>query len=202
MNKARTDSNSEAPATPQEERTARRLRVLDRLVEIGMEIAEAARTEAVEAPQPGVDYCQRYATAARAVRLAVLLEEKLSRPDAEAEARLARLSVKAWHRNRVKLAMAAAIKAETESPEEVYPRCAETLERLEQPELAEMIDRWPAEIVVARLCRMFGLSPKVERWLDDADALLEDEEPLPEDLAEMPASRRPANRRKRSADTS
>ncbi|WP_225764452.1 hypothetical protein [Inquilinus sp. Marseille-Q2685] len=201
MDKAQTDRKPEGPPTPQEERAARRLRVLDRLVEIGLEIAEATRTEAVEAPQPGVDYCQRFAVVARAVRLTVLLEEKLSRPDAEAEARLARLSVKDWHRHRVKLAVAAAIREETGTSEETHRRCAETLERLEQPELAEMIDRWPAEIVVARLCRMFGLPPKVERWLDDADNLLEDEEPPPEDLLGMPPGKRPDARRRRPPDT-
>ncbi len=54
-----------------------------------MEVAEAARTEAVEAPQPGVDYCARVAGIARSVRLTLLLEDKMSRPseDAAAEGR-------------------------------------------------------------------------------------------------------------------
>src|SRR5688572_16107333 len=83
MDKAQTDLGSETPAAPAEERAARRLRVLARLTEIQMDVAEAARTEAVEAPQPGVDYCARVAGIARSVRLTLLLEDKMSRPSEE-----------------------------------------------------------------------------------------------------------------------
>src|SRR4030095_5642451 len=102
MDKAQTESGSEAPATPQEERTARHLRMLaraaevhmemnaatpphaggaaraglDRAAEVHMEIIEATRTEAVEAPQPGVDYGQRIAVITKSLRLTMLLEEK------------------------------------------------------------------------------------------------------------------------------
>ncbi|KGM31579.1 hypothetical protein, partial [Inquilinus limosus] len=68
MDRTQTDPVSEAPAAPQEERAARHLRLLARAAEIQMEVMEAARTEAVEAPQPGVDYCQRVAVAARSLR--------------------------------------------------------------------------------------------------------------------------------------
>ncbi|MGK9168365.1 hypothetical protein KXR53_18785, partial [Inquilinus limosus] len=68
MDKAQTDPAPEAPAAPQEERAAD-LRVLAELVEIQMSIARATQQEALQAPQPGVDYCQRIATASRAVRL-------------------------------------------------------------------------------------------------------------------------------------
>ena len=53
-----------------------------------MEVAEATRTEAVEAPQPGVDYCARVAGVARSVRLTLLLEDKCpARPTSGAEGR-------------------------------------------------------------------------------------------------------------------
>src|SRR2546421_653909 len=78
MNKAQTDRISEAPATPQEERAARHLRMLARASEIHMEVMEATRTEAVEAPQPGVDYGQRIAVITKSLRLTLLLEDKFA----------------------------------------------------------------------------------------------------------------------------
>jgi hypothetical protein len=68
MNKAQTDSATEASAAPQEERAAD-LCVVAELVEIQMSIIRATQQEALQAPQPGVDYCQRIATVSRAVRL-------------------------------------------------------------------------------------------------------------------------------------
>jgi hypothetical protein len=78
MDKAQTDPMSEAPATPQEERAARHLRMLARAAEIHMEVMEATRTEAVEAAQPGVDYCRRIAVVTKSLRLTLLLEDKFA----------------------------------------------------------------------------------------------------------------------------
>ncbi len=78
MNKAQTDRMSEAPATPQEERAARHLRMLARAAEVHMEIMEATRTEAVEAPQPGADYCKRIAVITKSLRQTLLLEDKFA----------------------------------------------------------------------------------------------------------------------------
>ena len=177
MDKAQTDQASEA--APAEERAARRLRVLARLTEIQMEVAEAARTEAVEAPQPGVDYCQRIAGIARSVRLTLLLEDKLSRPPEappqKAAARSAGTTDEASPELRVMLAMGAAVYdgAETEDEkEEARRRFGEIRERLERPEQAEMVETCPAPVAVARLCRMFGLPEETEQWLAAADAAL------------------------------
>ena len=147
MDKVQTAQASETA----EERTARHLRLMARAAEIQMAVIEATGTEAVEAPQPGVDYCTRIAVITRSLRLTVLLEDKLSRPRQEPKAMM---SVEAWHRRRVRLAVVAAIHETAESAEESHRRCAETLERLEQPEQVETIDSWPAEIAVARLCHM------------------------------------------------
>ena len=78
MDKAQTDLKSEAPTAPQEERAARHLRMLARAADIHMEIREATRTEAVEVPQPGVDYCARIAVITKSLRLTLLLEEKFA----------------------------------------------------------------------------------------------------------------------------
>ncbi|MGF6231430.1 hypothetical protein QFZ27_005385 [Inquilinus ginsengisoli] len=155
MDKAQTDSGVERPASTGE-RTERQLRLLARLTEIGMEIAEKTRTDAVEAPEPGIDYCARFATAARAVRLSMLLEDKLSRQRP------------AWSTAAMQSALDAPSKAEGWSEEETDDRDGELVERLEQPEIEEMIDRLPAEVAIARLCRKYDLPDDAQRWLQEA----------------------------------
>jgi hypothetical protein len=199
INKPQTAQTAEAPAAPQEERAARHLRLLARAAEIQMEVMEATRDEAVKTPQPGIDYCQRIAVAARSLRLTLLLEDKLSRPRDEPKAVM---PVRDWHRRRVSLAIAAAIHETAESADELYRRCAETLERLEEPELAEKVDGWPAGLAVAQLCRKYGLPLEVQRWLDEADDLLAEEEPAPANRpADPPEPRAAPGRRRRAPDT-
>ncbi|OWJ61399.1 hypothetical protein [Inquilinus limosus] len=179
MDKAQTDPASEAPAAPQEERAARHLRLLARAAEIQMEVMEAARTEAVEAPQPGVDYCQRIAVAARSLRLTLLLEDRLSRPPEvlpPQKVRPVEASDRAPAGMRAMLAMAAAsfdgARTEVEDAE-ASERFGEIAERLERPEVAEMVETTPAPAAVARLCREFGLPADTVQWLATADAALE-----------------------------
>ncbi|MGO4123376.1 hypothetical protein AB4Z01_03210 [Inquilinus sp. YAF38] len=175
MNKAQTDQTSEAPAAPAEERAARQLRVLARLSEIQMEVAEATRTEAVEAPQPGVDYCARVAGIARSVRLTLLLEDKMSRPSEERprKAGQAWADSRARSRLRVTLAMGAAVTDEAGiEQDEANRRFVEMAERLERPELAELVETCPPLVAVTRLCRMFGLPEEAERWLEIGDVAL------------------------------
>jgi len=167
MNKTQTESGMERPASTGE-RTERHLRLLARLAEIGMEIAEKTRTDAVEAPEPGVDYCARFATAARAVRLTMLLEDKLSRQ----RPAWSTAADRKGHRQRVAAAMQQALdaqsKAEGWSEDEADDRSWELGDRLEQPEIEEMIDRLPAEVAIARLCRMYDLPDDAQRWLQEA----------------------------------
>ncbi len=72
--------------------------------------------------------------------------------------------------------------------EEARRRFAHIRERLERPEVAELVETCPAPVAVARLCRMFGLPEETEDWLAVADAA----------LAQMgfapPDDRRPARR--------
>ncbi|WP_395674405.1 hypothetical protein [Inquilinus sp.] len=180
MNKAQTVPASEAPAAPQEERAVRHLRLLARMAEIQMEVAEAARTEAVEAPQPGVDYCARIATVSRSLRLTLLLEDKFSRPPEPSPPQNARppeATGTAPAGMRAMLAMAAAVYdgAETEAENKAAgERFGEIAERLERPEVAEKVETCPAPAAVARLCREFGLPADTQAWLATADAALED----------------------------
>ncbi|MGF6228667.1 hypothetical protein QFZ27_002622 [Inquilinus ginsengisoli] len=205
MNKAQTDRMSEAPATPQEERAARHLRMLARAAEIHMEIMEATRTEAVEAPQPGVDYGQRIAVITKSLRLTLLLEDKFANHrDERRKAAAKRESAQEdWHDLRVKLAMLAAAYEVSEDDEEVDRRVAEVCERVERVEVAELIAASRPEVAVAALCRRWGFPPEVERWLEMADEAMEHygfippedgEEADPEDPPE-PRSTAPGRRR-------
>jgi hypothetical protein len=174
MNKAQTDSAKEASAAPQEERAAD-LCVVAELVEIQMSIARATQQEALQAPQPGVDYCQRIATVARSVRLTLLLKDKLSqqvveRRKAEAKREAAQED---FHDLRVKLAMLAAAYEASKDNEEIARRVAEMRERLERPEVVELIEASRAPVAVAALCRRWGYPVRVEQWLEMADEALE-----------------------------
>ncbi|OWJ68054.1 hypothetical protein [Inquilinus limosus] len=177
MNETQTVPVSDA--APAEERAARHLRLLARAAEIQMEVMEAARTEAVEAPQPGIDYCQRIAVAARSLRLTLLLEARFSRPlevPPPQKARPVEASDRAPAGMRAMLAMAAASfdGARTEAEDaEASERFGEIAERLERPEVAEMVETTPAPAAVARLCREFGLPADTVQWLATADAALE-----------------------------
>jgi hypothetical protein len=84
-----------------------------------------------------------------------------------------------WHQERVKLAVVRA--ADDGSGSEENNRLyARVCQRLEQPEVAEMIERSPAPEAVARLCREFGLPPEADRWLKLADEVLVEEGFIPE----------------------
>ena len=199
---------SEAPATPQEERAARHLRMLARAAEIHMEIMEATRTEAVEAPQPGVDYGQRIAVVTKSLRLTMLLEDKFAdHRDERRKAAAKRESAQEdWHDLRVKLAMLAAAYESSEDPEEVQRHATEVCERVERPEVAELIAASRPEVAVAALCRRWGFPPEVERWLEMADVAMEHLGFLPsedgEDDPEDPPEPRSAGAgRRRPPDT-
>ena len=202
MDKAQSH-RTEAPAAPQEERAARHLRLLARAAEIQMEVMEATRTEAVETPQPGVDYCARVAVLTKSLRLTLLLEDKFAdRRDEQRKAAAKREAARRQHHvQRVKFAVMMAPYDSLEVDEGSSRRAEEIRERLERPEIAELVEVTPAEIAVETLSRYWGYPPRVKRWLEAADKVLErmgvvppeDDEPWPEDPPEFRAgsSRRP-----------
>jgi hypothetical protein len=208
MDKAQTDSNSEAPAASREERAAEDLRMLARAAEIHMEVMEATRTEAVEAPQPGVDYCQRIAVVTRSLRLTLLLKEKFAgqRDERRKAAAKREAAQEDWHDLRVKLAMLAAAYESSEDPEEVQRRATEVCERVEQPEVVELVEACRPEVAVAALCRRWGYPVQVERWLEMADVALENLGFIPprdgkDDEDDPPEPRAAAGRKPRPSDT-
>jgi hypothetical protein len=206
MDKAQTDPMPDSPAAPQEERAAD-LCVLAELVEIQMSIARATQQEALQAPASGVDYCQRIATVSRAVRLTLLLKDKLSRQEVEKRKAAAQREAaqEDWHELRVKLAMMAAVYETSEDGEEDR-RAAELSERLERPEVVELVEASRAEVAVAALCRRWGYPVRVEQWLEMADEALEDLGFLPsedgeDDPEDAPGPRSAAGRKPRPPDT-
>ena len=205
--KAQTDSTTEAPATPQEERAARHLRMLARTAEIQMEVIEATRTEAVAAPQPGVDYCQRISVLAKSLRLTLLLEERMAgqRDERRKAAAQREAAQEDWHDLRVKLALMAAVYETSKDDEESQRRAKEVCEKLERPEVAELIAASRTKVAVAALCRRWGFPQDVERWLEMADEAMEQlgfipsQDDPPED---PPEPRSAASNRHKSPNTS
>jgi len=206
MNKTQTDSTTETPPNPQEERAAD-LCVLSELVEIQMSIARAMQQEALQAPQPGVDYCQRIATVSRSVRLTLLLKAKLSQQAKEKRKAAAQREAaqEDWHALRVKLAMTSAAYAVSKDGDEADRRNAEMAEQFERPEVAELIEASRAEVVVAALCRRWGYPVQAERWLEMADAAMEDLGFVPdedgEDDEDPPKPRASGRRKPKAPDT-
>ena len=203
MDKAQTDLGSEAPAASREERAAEDLRMLARAAEIHMEVMEATRTEAVESPQPGVDYGQRIAVITKSLRLTLLLKEKFAgqRDERRKAAAKREAAEEDWHALRVKLAMLAAAYESSEDPEEVQRRAAEVCERVERPEVVELVEASRAEVAVAALCRRWDFPPEVARWLEMADVALEELGFLPskdgkDDPEDAPEPRSATNNRK------
>ena len=104
--------------------------------------------------------------------------------------------------------MAAAYEV-SEDAGEVDRRTTEVCERVERPEVVELVEACRAEVAVAALCRRWGFPPTVERWLEMADGAMEHLGFLPsedgeDDPPEDPPEPRPAGvcaRKPRPPDT-
>ncbi|OWJ65180.1 hypothetical protein [Inquilinus limosus] len=179
--------------------------MLAELVEIQMSIARATQQEALQAPQPGVDYCWRIATVARSVRLTLLIKDKLSQQVVERRKAAAKREAaqEDFHDLRVKLAMLAAASEVSKDNEEIARRVAEMRERLERPEVVELIEASRAPVAVAALCRRWGFPVRVERWLEMADEAMEQLGFLPDedDEDDPPAPRSATGRKPPAPDT-
>ncbi len=177
MDKAQTDFESEAPATPQEERAARHLRMLARVADdpYGDHRGDPHRGGGGAAARRRLLPADRRRSPS-SLRLTLLLEDKFANHrDERRKAAAKRESAQAdWHDLRVKLAMLAAAYEVSEDDEEVDRRVAEVCERVERPEVIEFIEASRPEVAVAALCRRWNLPVKVDRWLEMADEALED----------------------------
>lgn len=176
---APTDAPTDAPV---DARTARHLRMLERLSEIGMELAEAIGREALAEPGEGEvrrsagDRGPVFARVARAVRQTVALEARLAndaqtrearlgqaeRADRQAETRRARARREAEVRDIVQTVI------EAETSDCVHSSFRGALDaRLDREDDDSDLADLPLGEAVARVCRDLGLDPDWSDW--DAD---------------------------------
>ncbi|OYX32512.1 MAG: hypothetical protein B7Y99_08535 [Caulobacterales bacterium 32-69-10] len=162
-------------------RVERQLQMLDRLAEMGMNIAEATERWALAALESGSasyvvpenhvmaaapggvrgDPGLVYARVARAVRQTLMLQTRLLQelPDlgrAETRARAARADAR---RSQAYRLVERAIRDEHADPEEIEHLSDEATERLREEDFCDDLGDRPFDEVVARICRDLGLSP-------------------------------------------
>ena len=163
-------------ADPSSDRAERRLRILQELAEIGMDLARAVRTRALAADadlSAAVDLGLSFSRIARAVRQTVALEARLEQDRqaaaaerAERQARDAREQADK-HKARIRGLVERAIDAEA-SGEAAEDLLGDLDERLEDADdLAGFADRPVAEIV-QHICRELDVTPPPALW-DEAE---------------------------------
>jgi len=185
-----------APSSESSERTERHLRMLQRLAEIGMELAEAvgrqaleqakAASEPAETPrQPGPDLGLVFTRLSRSVRQTVALEARIAEEpltpravsaaalDKQAE-RVALAETDRRHRRKAQVGriVKQAINAELTGIK-AYQRERELRERLEDEDVETDIGDHPIGEIIARICWDLGLDPNWRRWAEDHWAVQE-----------------------------
>jgi hypothetical protein len=184
----------EAP-DPSVVRAERRLRLLEELTEIGMELARALRPSApadgaadeVAGGDPatengrakGRDPADAFARLSRAVRLTLALEARTDEQLRALKAGVVRVRENEHAKAAERAEHTAHIDRLTRKAEVGYlvANIAEAAleERLEEDAAYEDCDRWPLRETVERLCKDLALSPDWSRWagedlsLDDAN---------------------------------
>ena len=161
----------------------RRLQVLGELAEIGLEVARAVERQA-RAAGPDVDLkrlSMAYARAARAVRMTVALQSRLSealkareaaaaeqRAEAEAEADDALAARLETQKVRVAGIVERVLEAEHEDYDEVSRLVLKAERLLDDESLYDDILSRPIGELVACICRDLGLSPDWPRLAEEA----------------------------------
>jgi hypothetical protein len=146
-------------------RTERQMVVLDRLIEIGMEIAEAAGRLASDladgaSGQSGADPGLAYSRAARAVRLTIALQTRLTEglTALDEARRIARVGGASRRRRRIHRLIEDAAETQGCEADGVERLSFDAWERLTEVDDDDLLDR-PFEDVVAQICLDLGLSP-------------------------------------------
>jgi len=170
-------------------RAERRLRLLEELAEIGMELARALKPgvagdvagEEAASGAKSRDPADAYARLSRAVRLTFALEAKTDQAlrDLKSGVAQARESERAQaaerataadardrmdRRDRVQDIVMGVAEAESEDAEECRTLCQALHERLEEDEAYLYCEEWPVRVTVERLCKDLGLTPDPSRW--------------------------------------
>jgi hypothetical protein len=190
---AAADPSPADACAPARALTARQMARLERLAEIGMEIAEAAGRLAEALAQGGAagdpDPGLLYTRAARAVRLTIALQARLAKDLAELDKAetVARSAQAATRRARVQRGVEEAIEAGDHDVDEFRRLSSDAWERLTDEDEGELL-RLPLAELVARICADLGLPPDWGGEMfdepDDAEAAFTDfdfagETPMP-----------------------
>ena len=193
------DAGGCAPPSPE-----RRLKMLDRLAEAGMEIIDALTAQA-KGTGPKVvegDLALAFGRVSRAVRMAVLLQDQLTPglKDPEEAAKQAEAQGRKAHIDRaVRVVRRVARDHCRHEPFAVSTYAREAAERLDDDDIYALVASRPVGELVALICRDFGLEPdwdalSAEAWaqaeidsgapgspfVDDEDDEDDAEEPDPE----------------------
>jgi hypothetical protein len=145
----------------------RRLRMLDRLAEAGMEMIEALTAQAKGSGPKVVDgdVALAFSRVSRAVRMAVLLQQQLDQgavvsPMASQEAALkAEAGRKKEHIRRVGRIVARVALDCGKKPERAADFAYAARERLDDDDIYSLVAARPVGELVAMICRDFGLEP-------------------------------------------
>ena len=159
------------------ERAARRLRMLQELAEIGMDLARGVRRQALEQPAPEPDAVEpdaadlglTFSRIAKAVRQTIALEARLEQDcqDRDQQAEADRTARRARARKaEIRRIVEQAIEADAHE-DDVEHFLGELDERLQDDEDdADFADR-PIGELVARICRHLGVTPDWSLWEDE-----------------------------------
>jgi hypothetical protein len=169
------------------EQAERHSRVLKRLIEIGMELAETVRTQALApsagkesapacgseaqagaAPPGGSESLLAFWRITRAVRQTVALEAKLTR-DGEERAVAAARERHQQQKMKVKRAVKRVIKKADRGPFKTADWLDDLRERLEDLDDTDLGDR-PIGEIVARICRDLGVDFDRRLWEEESGA--------------------------------
>jgi hypothetical protein len=206
-NPAAALEDSASPATdeatdPSVLRAERRLRLLEELTEIGMELARALRPSAPADEAAGEDSATEtgrgkrrdpadaFGSLSRAIRLTLALEARtdeelrdlksgIVRVREQEHAKAAERAGHTAHIDRLTrkaeagYLVANIAEAEIGDGDEWENLCAALEERLEEDAAYEDCDRWPLRETVERLCKDLALSPDWSRWAGE-DLSLDD----------------------------
>jgi hypothetical protein len=186
-----TDAASAEAPDPAIARAERRLRKLDELSEIGMELARDLRREATAAANPAEsatsetpvsgDRANAFARLSRAIRLTLALEARIDealralRAGVVAEREERRLEAgrhaaaeaaarRKAHGERVQSLVIEAAEREIEDGEALFGVFEALEERLEEDEAYKDLERLPLRETVERLCADLQLTPDWSRW--------------------------------------
>jgi hypothetical protein len=179
---AMIDADFEPDDAAAVDRAERRLRLLERLTEIGMEMAEALAARVAGGEECDKDPIDAYAKLSRAIRLTIALEAKADQQIAElksgiVQARdLGRLSGRTaadlkmkeiFARGAIEACVAEVIFVEAKDPETTETLLDALVERLTEDEAYELISETPLREAVERLCKDLCLEPDWSQWQGD-----------------------------------